>query len=100
MGDTLTEELRHSSSSSTGRGSTSNREEPVTVVKVRRVLKAGQEGVKGEKTCMTTSHVNVGKEAFLGRTESVSLGMGDRVERESSTMGMEGDLEVEVIKKE
>ena len=100
MGDTLTEELRHSSSSSTGRGSTSNREEPVTVVKVRRLLKVGQEGVKGQKTCTRrkAGPVDVEKGALLGRTESISVGMGDRVGRVTATMG--DDLEVEVMKKE
>ena len=94
MGDTLTEELR--------RSSTANREEPVTVVKVRRVLKVGQEGVRGKETCMRreAGHVDVEEEAFLGRIESRSAGMGDRVERETAVMGVEGDLEVEVIKKE
>ena len=103
MGDTLTEELTLTSrTSSTVRGSTEDREEPVTVVKVRRVLKVGQEGVKGKTTCMRreAGHVDVEEEAFLGRTESRSAGMEDRVGRETAMMGMEEDLEVEVIKKE
>ena len=72
----------HIISSRSGKGSASNKgEEPVRVVKVLRVRKAGQEGVKSEE---------------MGRSESIS-GMGGRV---GETMRLEEESEVEVIKKE
>ena len=95
MGGSLKEESVHA----IDRGSTSNKgEQPVKVVKVRRVRKAGQEGVKSEELDIRRC-VDVKKEAFVGKTESRLEGFGERV-GETLRVEEEEESEVEVIKKE
>ena len=97
MGGSLKEELGRQSVHAIDRGSTSNKgEQPVKVVKVRRVRKAGQEGVKSEELDIKRC-VDVKKEAFVGRTGSTLEGLGETV---GETLRVKKESEVEVIKKE
>ena len=97
MGGSLKEELGRQSVHAIDKGSTSNKgEQPVKVVKVRRVRKAGQEGVKSEELDIKRC-VDVKREAFVGRTGSTLEGLGETV---GETLRVKKESEVEVIKKE
>ena len=96
MGGSSKEDLgRRCLHSSSSRGSTSNKgEQPITVVKVRRVRKAGQEGVKSEEIDIRRcADVKMDSEAFAGSTVA-------RLETLKKTLMVEEECEVEVIKKE